>query len=114
MSAAKASYSPGPWAAEWKENGPYTYCPVASVIAVNGDFTGIQCRSLSAEYHSDGGALHETRKANLRLVAAAPDLLEALCRIVAYDREPSRAESREQFKMMDAARAAIAKARGES
>jgi hypothetical protein len=57
------------------------------------------------------GERHGTREANARLIAAAPDLLEACMDLIAWE---ERAEDREcRVAIGEAIRAAIARATGE-
>lgn len=80
---AHCKHTPGPWYAGCE--GVYVYLP--DIYATNGIVTIAKCS-----------------KENARLIAAAPDLLEALRGFVECD-EPSR-------EHYDAARAAIARATG--
>lgn len=86
-------YTPGPW----EVDGPRIYSTTKTLVATVGLF-----RSL------------ETASANARLIAAAPDLLAALESLLewAADVHDPMKQSRINYSGMDAARAAIAKAKG--
>jgi len=77
--------------------GPWTWMPWGDLWSEH--------EVLITDEHSEVGA------ANASLIAAAPDLLAALERIVTYYDREDRPEA--VFKL-DAARAAIAKAKGET
>lgn len=63
--------------------------------------------SVDDETHDDG-------EANVRLIAAAPRLLEALQKIVTYcECAPPRGDQRMQYELFHEAKAAIAAATGE-
>lgn len=91
----KAAHTPGPWAVN-----PFN----AQVDAFVGGEPLPVCQLL---WPTDERTEEETF-ANARLIAAAPDLLEALVTLV--EAEPGTMTR----EMWDDARAAIAKARGES
>lgn len=102
MSAPK--FTPGPWKLTRNPHGEVHYCSV-HVIDERG------CADTIADIH-----LHYN--ANSHLIAAAPDLFEALCRITQaatkcemYD-TPPQAESIE-WADIEKALMALAKARGE-
>ena len=93
------SHTPGPWA--WKIEGFDGYKLIAkdgTKVADDGSADG--------EY---GGWMNDPNEPNARLIAAAPDLLKALEKIVALE------HYRHGYHpaWTDQARAAIAKARGE-
>jgi hypothetical protein len=85
-----AQHTPGPWEAAYGADGYYA-------VYSNGD------QELS----------HDTQ-ANCDLIAAAPDLLEALARLLAEVEEHSARNGWVGRGGRDAARAAIAKAKGEA
>ena len=88
----KATHTPGPWEAE----GDYVFAPIVGYDARIARVTDIDS------------------EANARLIAAAPDLLEALREAVGWMQHvPGIADSVGQI-ILDDARAAIAKARGEA
>lgn len=92
MNTNKAKYTPGPWT-----EGPYKTCP-RRVINRAGE--------LVAQVHSCGrGTL--TIEATARLIAAAPELLSALENIA------EMADNSGDRAILETARAAIAKAKGE-
>ena len=93
---AEAKHTPGPWLADG-----------ASVYEERDDFSVI-CNFWSS-------SLPEW-EANARLIAAAPDLLEALEQLVIEydDVELANAEPSSLTAAFNAARAAIAKAKGEA
>ena len=92
MSGVK--HTPGPWTARRVHTGGF-------------DIFDERGRDVVTVY--GGGVETESREANARLIAAAPDLLEALSRAVhSYDGVPPRHHP----AWFDEARAAIARARG--
>ena len=101
-----AQHTPGPWRLY---QGPLLY------VEADGHLGPI------AELRSrlDVGYLHplvaETREANARLIAAAPDLLEA-CKLIvsAFDALAPASAARNEPMQINAARAAIAKATREA
>ena len=102
-----SKHTPGPW--EW--NGPNQLWggerATEEVLTAKDDGEPYGMHSALIEHHWDGGVA----KANARLIAAAPELLEALRALidmdVAYQRGPAVQEA------VEAARAAIAKATGQ-
>lgn len=93
------SHTPGPWA--WKIEGFAGY----KLIAKDGTHVADD-GSADGEY---GGWMNDPNEPNARLIAAAPELLEALEKIVAIE------HYRHGYHpaWTDQARAVIAKARGE-
>jgi hypothetical protein len=91
-----AKHTPGPWRSE-RGNGDYG----RNVTADNG--RRIVCETICAEH-----------EANARLIAAAPELLEALHSILEHSREFGDIEDCETMlaRIEDKVRAAIAKAEG--
>ena len=98
------SHTPGPWA--WKIEGFDGYKLIAkdgTKVADDGSADG--------EY---GGWMNDPNEPNARLIAAAPDLLDACQLIVnAFDVLKPASAARVEPLQINAARAAIAKARGE-
>lgn len=114
MSAAK--HTPGPWEPIKLNSAPL------GLWAVNAPgYGGRNPLVCGMEYSKGGPILHAESEANARLIAAAPDLLEALKEMVAGDAEaieeaqalgvPFPEEMLATFKK---ARAAIARATGET
>ncbi len=83
-------HTPGPW-------------EVFDTICIGVMSTPRECDVAHCSGH-DSGRSRDEELANARLIAAAPDLLTALERILSYD---------DQVEGAEAARAAIAKAKGE-
>ena len=102
----KAAHTPGPWLIEWNaaQGGEGHY------ITDSKDMVELS-RIAAVLFHDD--AVGETR-ANARLIAAAPDLFEIARAIVAVCDSGKYAEMAcmEGSPLVDAARAAIAKAEG--
>lgn len=73
---------------------------------------GVQIRSERDQIAKVWMMRHGEGKANAHLIAAAPELLEALAQFVAWVDAPC--ESAFSDSQLEKARAAIAKARGES
>ena len=92
---SNASHTPGPWKSRPENKGSWT----AVVHAAGGECIAV-CSSGSADNH-----------ANARLVAAAPELLEAL-QFCLDQMDPDRHTVERIDKAMDRAYAAIAKAEG--
>ena len=99
---SKATHTPGPWVRAEKGHGNYFH--VGQVV--DSDHMTI------AVAH---GKNAET-EANARLIAAAPELLEALegIRWKSDDKDSMEFAARITYVQMDAIRATIAKARGEA
>ncbi len=94
-----AKFTPGPWSVD----------PSRSTISSEA-VTDLAILNMGSLRYSWGGSDFLTeahREANARLISAAPDLLEALKAVLAEARGVNKA-------VTDAARAAIAKATGES
>lgn len=94
---SKQQHTPGPWRIEDKER-ILSDCPEFRIMCSDGYIAGVD--STRAE-----------NAANARLIAAAPELLEALEAIIASADAGNAAILN---RLLDQARAAIAKARGES
>jgi len=92
-------HTPGPWIMEWEGNG--YICP-------QGREDSIACTA-NRPLDEDGESpwTQEEEEANARLIAAAPELLEALREVVKFIDTTTHVGSQEA---LDAARAAIAKA----
>lgn len=98
---ADVKHTPGPWAIEYRTEDQFTYSPRISV--------GPAFLHYSAGYHTEkqDATFKARAEANARLIAAAPELLEALQWIVSQPRGHMYLEVREK------AAAALAKATGE-
>lgn len=112
-----SAYTKGPWTAGDFRNQEVDggECSVACMnVMPSGDYRGEVCYIQSAD-HIRGISADEA-VANARLIAAAPDLLEALELVAAWG--PPCCLSVDEAKTFDAdhekARAAISKARGEA
>lgn len=101
-------HTPGPW--RWNKNDTCIWptsgrrAPVADVFTATDPATELS-------EPSDSFSAEET--ANARLIAAAPDLLEALKAIRLAFLSPGYAKNATDLQLADQARAAIAKATGQ-
>jgi hypothetical protein len=96
-------HTPGPWTVDYTDDNLRIYVGDLLIAEVNGSTEHIEVRGL------DG----ETTEANAWLIAAAPDLLAALERILARVETLNLfTEHGEDAKVVEQARAAIAKAQG--
>lgn len=107
---SETKHTPGPWryGAPWdKPNGGRT---------IFGRHVDEYIADVYAGHHADDSVDGPRGEANARLIAAAPDLLAALEAYVAGDFEAqgSTLAAQRHNARRDAARAAIAKARGET
>ena len=93
-------HTPGPWTVDYTDDNLRIYVGDLLIAEVNGSTEHIEVRRL------DG----ETTEANAWLIAAAPDLLAALERILA--RLEMLIERGEDAKVVEQTRAAIGKATG--
>jgi hypothetical protein len=89
-------HTPGPWAVEDSIDGPIVYSEKTEVIISD-------CKNFAVPF----GSIHEQCSANARLIAAAPELLDALLAIAGDEVQRVNGDLHKK------ARAAIAKARGE-
>jgi hypothetical protein len=94
-------HTPGPWRTEQAFNSAQVHI----VAAVD----GLE-RSIATDIWCDG----DEQEANVNLIVAAPDLLEALEMIVAEADSYTARTGKPVYNWLDQARAAIAKARGEA
>jgi hypothetical protein len=93
----------GPWTVDYTDDNPRIYVGDLLIAEVNGSTERIEVRGLDAE----------TTEANTWLIAAAPDLLAALERILARVETLNLfTEHGEDAKVVEQACAAIGKARG--
>ena len=95
-----AEHTPGPWSYE-PDDGSRDGMPGGSIIGSNGHVIA------SATSHGDGEYNQEQLATDLRLIAAAPAMLEALDEFIecaGFDDDPVRIQARQ----------AIAQARGEA
>jgi hypothetical protein len=96
-------HTPGPWTVDYSDDNLRIYAGGVLIGEVNGSTKHIEVRGL------DG----ETTEANAWLIAAAPDLLAALERILARVETLNLFTGRgEDTKVVEQARAAIGKATG--
>jgi hypothetical protein len=95
--------TPGPWRL-WiaQDARPHS-------IYLGGNLGSIEVPHDHCDFHDPSGALAKEQLCNARLIAAAPELLEALLAVRAFIN--GEADAAEPFGMV---RAAIAKATGES
>lgn len=99
-----AKHTPGPWQAEWPDCGEYRY--VSSTVTTMCPETAV-CR------------LNQSQEADARLIAAAPELLEALYEAEEYfdnradaDHDETGFVPNKEMKLLVSIRAAITKAEG--
>jgi len=105
------SHTPGPWT--WEGDSPSDVrphvCPHSTEWTDHGpDLWGGDGEPVITSYGYDASGLN-VKQDDARLIAAAPDLLEALERIAAFESEAWQGDPAAVI-----ARAAIAKAKGES
>jgi hypothetical protein len=99
-----AGFTPGPWAAELGRNGSF------SIEAERG---GIANGLLVLASRNEHPLMADQMHANARLIAAAPELLEALKSLV-HSLDESDLIHDDQRQAFNASKAAIAKATGQS
>ena len=129
MSNTKTEHTPGPW-----KHRPYQYAGAAQSVSIvivdaNEAHYGCVIANVSAPNHHDGyipARMAQERIANARLIAAAPDLYDALSRVgdvlEIWEAEGSLTNAEdnlvkttaEAVALASCIRAALAKARGES
>ena len=96
-------HTPGPWTVDYTDDHLRLYAGDLLIVEVNGSTEHIEVRGLD----------EETTQANAWLIAAAPDLLAALERILArLEMLNLFIERGEDAKVVEQARAAIGKATG--
>ncbi|MGK9045857.1 hypothetical protein KXR63_00660 [Stutzerimonas chloritidismutans] len=88
-------FTPGPWVVQ-RAADAYCIASVGNLVIMP----------------SSGKVKHDNTEADARLIAAAPDLLEALEMIVAEADSYTARTGKPVYNWLDQARAAIAKARG--
>jgi len=104
----EVKHTPGPWTFNsfslGSPNSPIVHKKIVGPLNENGS------KNLIAEVHMQ----HPAHEADGRLIAAAPELLEALEHMVAVSNWATTIQSEEQYDAMIAnAEAAIRKAKGE-
>ena len=100
---SESKHTPGPWTVDWSDDGPLIYTGDLLIASVSGSTEHVEVQGL------DG----ETTEANAWLIAAAPDLLAALERILArLEMLNLFIERGEDAKVVEQARAAIGNATG--
>lgn len=101
----QSSFTQGPWVVRTIDQS------LATVETQDGEYIICNAAQLRGD---DWKTEHAERKANARLIAAAPDLLAALQRIVAVlDKQVASPHLAERASPLTQAKAAIAKATGE-
>jgi hypothetical protein len=99
-----SAHTPGPWKL-WAAQDARPHS-----ISLGGMLGSIEVRHHHCDFHDPSGALAKEQLANARLIASAPDLLEALDKIACF--APGHGDACEIIAKV--ARAAIAKATGEA
>jgi len=111
MSSAKHTHTPGPWA--WDERGcelrPVEARPDVSAVHTIISTDGSGCVGYLGAANED--VLAEDT-ANLHLIAAAPELLEALLALLAADRRPAQEQGWDVVEARARAYEVAAKATG--
>jgi len=117
MSNTKTEHTPGPW-----KHRPYQYAGAAQSVSIvivdaNEAHGGCIIANVSAPTHHDGyipTRMAQERIANARLIAAAPDLYDALSRVgdVLEIWEAEGSLTNAEDDLASCIRAALAKARG--
>ena len=111
MKNANAKHTPGPWSVEdgFDRDGKGRYMPSVRLFKSDIPWGGKITIPTSHDQEAD------SIMANARLIAAAPELLEA-CRLIA-DTDKAGIDSEDRYeaivKAQNAAQSAIAKAKGE-
>jgi hypothetical protein len=93
-------HTPGPWTVDRSDDGPLIYTGDLLIASVSGSTEHIQVQGLD----------EKTTEANAWLMAAAPDLLAALERILEHGEWGNLKDA----EVVNQARAAITKAKGQS
>ena len=101
---ATAAHTPGPWRAQESKSG------ACVMIFGPGEWKLAEAHSYQAQYEDEGAPTKDTREANARLIAAAPDLLAALQALLGSFESEAGIIGK---ATVDRARAAIAAATGE-
>lgn len=99
-------HTPGPWKPMWSGRGKMVFHHVSATAPAIPGF----CGERPVEIASISGTDPQTDAANARLIAAAPELLEALVAVETLFGH--LASDSTQKEWLDRARAAIAKATG--
>jgi hypothetical protein len=94
---SESKHTPGPWTVDWSDDGPVIYTGDLLIASISGSTEHIEVQGLD----------EQTTEANASLIAAAPDMLAALERLLGNVGRSEFADAIGQ------ARAAIAKARGQ-
>ena len=100
---SQSNHTPGPWTVDWSDDGPLIHTGDLMIASVSGSTEHIKVRGID----------EQTTEANASLIAAAPDLLEALERLLEHgERHNMYHEAGKDADIVNQARSAIAKARG--
>ena len=114
---SETKHTPGPWKRQTGINAAFPELPEIIQIVHERDDGGARyvCDLMPHVYETTPDGLREELDANARLIAAAPEMLEALEQILdALEHEDSGKEPDEATDpMLGIARAALRKARGE-
>lgn len=100
--ASEAKHTPGPWKAK-----PSPYHDDVFIVQA-----GMPTNRVLARFGSDDEPVDETDLANAHLIAAAPDMYEALEMVVRGQESAEATGDAEPHPVWEIARAAFAKARG--
>lgn len=107
-----SKHTPGPWVYAREYGESVTEAPKITTVARCADFViGLECDYPGGDYRNGDPSGDE--EADARLIAAAPELLEALKAIVGIDVHSILTEA-DADAIHQQARAAIAKATGET
>jgi hypothetical protein len=80
---SESKHTPGPWTVDWSDDGPLIYTGDLLIASVSGSSEHIEVRGLD----------EQTTEANALLIAAAPDLVAALERVLEHSRQSRMALS---------------------
>ena len=103
-SGSESKHTAPPWTLDWSEDGPLIYAGDLLIASLSGSTEHIEIRGLD----------EQTTAAKASLMAAAPDLLAALERVLEHGEWLNVYTARgEDAEVVNQARAAIVKAKGQ-
>jgi hypothetical protein len=103
-SGSESKHTAPPWTLDWSEDGPLIYAGDLLIASLSGSTEHIEIRGLD----------EQTTAAKASLMAAAPDLLAALERVLEHGEWLNVYTARgEVAEVVNQARAAIVKAKGQ-